>query len=183
MSCDKLKRVKSVKYWLSKAEDSYQKDKNMSAEINLIMAQAEMQRLKEKHTSSPLQTWGLRFGALVVAVALFSGMDLMGGAYPSRGNAVMHPGEVNMNRGVEKSVAAQPIAQEMISVASTGEEKVPLPKTSSVMMETGKKEIVYQERKEEKPVQQKEIPAAPVITPIEMQTMVGEAGRILRGQS
>ena len=77
MSGDKLKRVKSVKYWLNKAEDSYEKDKNMSAEINLIMAQAEMQRLKEKHAIPLIRTWGIRFSALFVALFLYGGVNFV----------------------------------------------------------------------------------------------------------
>ena len=46
MPGDKLKRVKSVKKWLDKAENSYLNNKDISGELNLMMAQAEMQRLK-----------------------------------------------------------------------------------------------------------------------------------------
>ena len=49
MPGDKLKRVKSVKRWLDKAENSYSNNKDISGELNLMMAQAEMQRLKETH--------------------------------------------------------------------------------------------------------------------------------------
>ena len=54
MSGDTLKRVKSVKRWLEKAENSYSNHKELTGEMNLIMAQAEMQRLKEvaKSTNS-----------------------------------------------------------------------------------------------------------------------------------
>ena len=45
MSGDTLKRVKSVKRWLEKAENSYSNHKELTGEMNLIMAQAEMQRL------------------------------------------------------------------------------------------------------------------------------------------
>ena len=48
MSGDTLKRVKSVKRWLEKAENSYSNHKELTGEMNLIMAQAEMQRLDRK---------------------------------------------------------------------------------------------------------------------------------------
>ena len=57
---DKLRRVKSVKKWLDKAEQSYSSDKEISGEINLIMAQAEMQRLKEVHPYRNVKKWGIR---------------------------------------------------------------------------------------------------------------------------
>jgi len=47
MSGDTLKRVKSVKRWLEKAENSYSNHKELTGEMNLIMAQAEMQRLNQ----------------------------------------------------------------------------------------------------------------------------------------
>ena len=62
MSGDTLKRVKSVKRWLEKAENSYSNHKELTGEMNLIMAQAEMQRLKEVRGTSPRRKWllGLR---------------------------------------------------------------------------------------------------------------------------
>ena len=53
MSGDTLKRVKSVKRWLEKAENSYSNHKELTGEMNLLMAQAEMQRLKEVRGTSP----------------------------------------------------------------------------------------------------------------------------------
>ena len=38
MPGDKLKRVKSVKRWLDKAENSYSNNKDISGELNLMMA-------------------------------------------------------------------------------------------------------------------------------------------------
>lgn len=37
MPGDKLKRVKSVKRWLDKAENSYSNNKDISGELNLMM--------------------------------------------------------------------------------------------------------------------------------------------------
>ena len=67
MSGDTLKRVKSVERWLEKAENSYSNHKELTGEMNLIMAQAEMQRLKEVRGTSPRRKWLLRGGALAVA--------------------------------------------------------------------------------------------------------------------
>ena len=77
MSGDTLKRVKSVKRWLEKAENSYSNHKELTGEMNLIMAQAEMQRLKEVRGTSRRRKWLLRGGALAVAGALFLGASFL----------------------------------------------------------------------------------------------------------
>ena len=49
MPGDKVNRVKSIRKWLEKAEKSYSSHKELSGELNLIMARAEMNRLDEVH--------------------------------------------------------------------------------------------------------------------------------------
>ena len=63
MPGDKLKRVKSVKRWLDKAENSYSNNKDISGELNLMMAQAEMQRLKETHPHEEVGNPTFRHGS------------------------------------------------------------------------------------------------------------------------
>ena len=75
MPGDKLKRVKSVKRWLDKAENSYSNNKDISGELNLMMAQAEMQRLKETHPHEKAKKWGIRLSAMAAAAVLFIGFS------------------------------------------------------------------------------------------------------------
>lgn len=75
MPGDKLKRVKSVKKWLDKAENSYLNNKDISGELNLMMAQAEMQRLKETHPHEKAKRWGIRLSAMAAAAVLFIGFS------------------------------------------------------------------------------------------------------------
>ena len=181
MSGDKLKRVKSVKYWLNKAEDSYEKDKNMSAEINLIMAQAEMQRLKEKHAIPLIRTWGIRFSALFVALFLYGGVNFV----------LDSSNQVNRNSYQASDITASQITDMPVPKISTKKESqsvvdvkpVEAEKTNDDKMVETVIPIVHQERITEKPVIQKEISAEPLITQKEMQSVVGEAGRVLRGQT
>lgn len=60
-----------------KAENSYSNHKELTGEMNLLMAQAEMQRLKEVRGTSPRRKWLLRGGALAVAGALFLGASFL----------------------------------------------------------------------------------------------------------
>ena len=48
MSGDIVKRLQSARRWLEKAEHSFDRHEEVSGELNLIMAQAEMQRLKKR---------------------------------------------------------------------------------------------------------------------------------------
>ena len=79
MAGDKLNRVKSVRKWLDKAEQSYSRDKEISGEINLIMAQAEMQRLKENYPHKQVKKWSIRVGAFALAVGIMFGIIIICG--------------------------------------------------------------------------------------------------------
>ena len=70
MSGDIVKRVQAVRKWLEKAEHSYSSHKEITGEINLIMAQAEMQRLNETHKNSKVRRWMLRPWALLLRFSL-----------------------------------------------------------------------------------------------------------------
>ena len=125
MPGDKLKRVKSVKRWLDKAENSYSNNKDISGELNLMMAQAEMQRLKETHSHEKAKKWGIRFSAMAAAAVLFIGFS------------------------------------NLFSANADNTDPVP---TKSIQTEAP-------------------APVLPVMSQSEIQSVVGEAGRALRGQS
>lgn len=175
MSGDKLKRVKSVKYWLNKAEASYENKKNMSAEINLIMAQAEMQRLKEKYPVLVLRKWGIRFGTLFVACCIFISINYMTDNKGQTNKGMSYPTKVTVNVSSEKEQLMIPVSQD--KVIRHREAAVSLEYEEPVKM------IVYQERVKEIPMTNKEKTVEPVISSVELQSVVGEAQRVLRGQS
>lgn len=70
MSGDKIKRVRAIRKWLEMAEDSYQSHEDLNGEIHLIFARAEMERLKETQHAPDVLKWILRFGAFLAAVLL-----------------------------------------------------------------------------------------------------------------
>ena len=134
MPGDKLKRVKSVKKWLDKAENSYLNNKDISGELNLMMAQAEMQRLKETHPHEKAKRWGIRLSAMAAAAVLFIGFSNL------------------LSANADKSVSA---------TESSNSDPIP---TKSIQTEAP-------------------APVLPVMSQSEIQSVVGEAGRALRGQS
>jgi type IV secretory pathway VirB10-like protein len=167
MSGDKLKRVKAVKKWLDKAENAYSGHRELTGEMNLMMAQAEMQRLKEVHKHSSIQKWGLRGCAMIVAVLLFFGFHFL---------------QREMNKTEIESVPSVEIVIHDAPPAKIVSEEAAPPVTE-------KTEEVHAALPAETP----EVKPAPTPAPVtasappalseqEIQSVVGEAGRALRGQ-
>lgn len=169
MPGDKLKRVKSVKRWLDKAENSYSNNKDISGELNLMMAQAEMQRLKETHPHEKAKKWGIRLSAMAAAAVLFIGFSNLFSA-----NADKSP-VISRETTVSK--------EEVPKVPEVPEDK------NLVLSETVQPTVAATESSNTDPVPTKSIqteapaPVLPVMSQSEIQSVVGEAGRALRGQS
>lgn len=180
MSGDTLKRVKSVKRWLEKAENSYSNHKELTGEMNLIMAQAEMQRLKEVRGTSPRRKWLLRGGALAVAGLLFLGASLLKDS--------LFPPPVPA-KPAQTVVTTSPETPKPVEEAVQKAEEVPAP------VETVMTEQVETKQAPEAPKAAPAVstpvpapikaaapkPAAPALSDQEIQRVVGEAGRALRG--
>lgn len=168
MKVEKLKRVQSVRKWLEKAEKSFSSDKEISGDLNLIMAQAEMQRLRE---SDPVlerkKNWGMRFAALFAAAGLMAGASSVW----------------NMIYGGEHADAAPPAAaveemqkKEAAPVASDVMRPEP-PEKIAVMLAAPAEETVNAAPSRTAAA------GEPILSQQEIQSVVGEAGRALRGQS
>lgn len=183
MTGEKLKQVRSIRRWLEKAEKSYTSDQDISGELNLIMAQAEMQRLKEKDPAGQKKrVWGFRILALSAAVGIFFSVSFMRDLFeektvqplPAPSVAVTAPPET---MGTAPSQAAETVTEAHAAPAAepAGEETA------------GSREEVVSPMPEPVPaksIEQESRPApAPVLSQKEIQSVVGEAGRALRGQS
>ena len=173
MAGDKLNRVKAIRKWLDKAEQSYSRDKEISGEINLIMAQAEMQRLKENYPHKRVKKWSIRVGAFALAIGIMFGINTVLTFRQSPGSVILP--QKNENTGEQEIVAKE-----------TGE--------VNALREISKEDIVQENKKTDTPVivnTAKETiiqnvpsdPAPPVMSQQEIQSVVGKAGRALRGQS
>ncbi len=171
MSGDKLKRVKAVKKWLDKAENAYSGHRELTGEMNLMMAQAEMQRLKEVHKHSAVRKWGLRGCAMIVAVLLFFGVHFIQEEMNKDESAPALPVEI-----VIHDAPAAPIAETAAPPVAEAAEEAPAPASPPPQ--------VVEEVKPAPVVQASEParPQAPALSDQEIQKVVGEAGRALRGQ-
>lgn len=180
MSGDTLKRVKSVKRWLEKAENSYSNHKELTGEMNLIMAQAEMQRLKEVRGTSPRRKWLLRGGALAVAGLLFLGASLLKDS--------LFPPPVPA-KPAQTVVTTSPKTPKPVEEAVQKAEEVPAPVETVMTEQVETKQAP--EASKAAPVVSTPVPApikaaapkpaAPALSDQEIQRVVGEAGRALRG--
>lgn len=187
MSGDIVKRVQAVRKWLEKAEHSYSSHKEITGEINLIMAQAEMQRLNETHKNSKVRRWMLRVSAMGAAFAVFLGMNAFWSLMEPKAEEperpvqiVIHDApspvgektETTVSQGEDKSLAEAALLCEDIAPAAApsysapAEAPAPAPAMEAPVVRTA--------------------PAprtAPALSDKEIQSVVGEAGRALRGQS
>ena len=178
MSGDTLKRVKSVKRWLEKAEKSYSNHKELTGEMNLIMAQAEMQRLKE--VTSPRRKWLLRGGALAVAGFLFLGASLLKDSLfpppvPAKPAQTVVTTSTETPKPVEEAVQKAeevPAPVETVMTEQVETKQAPeAPKAAPAVSTPVPAPIKVAAPK----------PAAPALSDQEIQRVVGEAGRALRG--
>ena len=64
--------IKAAREWLCKAEDSLDKDNSIQGDLNLMLAQAELQRAKESGQSQQKKKshWSVRLAPAVAAVLL-----------------------------------------------------------------------------------------------------------------
>lgn len=164
---EKLQRVQAVRRWLEKAERSFSSHQEVSGEWNLIMAQAEMQRLKETdRTSLRLRLWGSRALALAAAAVLVSGYALWD------------------SRQQENSLQTAPVEAPVSLVQEDAQASQPVP--AKAVVRSAPKTVAAPpagKGSEENADQNVPVSAAPVLTEWEIQSVVGEAGRTLRGQS
>lgn len=174
MAGDVVQRLQSVKKWLDKAEQAFSRHKTVSGEINLIMAQAEMERLKEVHASR--RGWLLQAGALCMALFVAAGIS-----------SVYYFEETERVQKVAVSPAVPSRAEPAPVKAETMEEPV-IPAASAEVKEAPPVEEAVTAKTAGTVPAASAAPApsqntaAPVLSPRELQSIVGEAGRALRGQ-
>lgn len=177
MSGDKIKRVRAVRKWLEMAEDSYQSHKELNGEIHLIFARAEMERLKETHHESNVLKWIFRFGAFGTAVLLL-GVLWMGQGYISE----------------ERTAPAVSVIQQETNRSSSEEDRNLLNKNVSesasdssadtnVVKEDFREESAEQKTVAESISREKTSDMHPGLSDQEIQMVVGEASRTLRGRN
>ncbi|MGN0954535.1 hypothetical protein [Dialister sp.] len=185
MSGDKVKRVQAVRKWLEKAEHSYSSHKEITGEINLIMAQAEMQRLNETHKNSKVRRWMMRIGAMGAAFAVFLGMNAFWSLLGPSAEESDKPVQLVINEKPtpEKQEAEAAVSQEDDSSISQTAAVPEREETAPAPVYTAPAPAPVSENPPMRSEQVVRSAPAPALSDREIQSVVGEAGRALRGQA
>lgn len=181
MTGDTLKRVRSVRKWLEKAETSYNNDKQISGELNLIMAQAEMQRLKEADPRGQRRrAWGFRAAALCGALLVIGGASFIQDLWRDPSPAAVSASDQRDSTWSEGAPAPEAAPKSENTVSSKTEEAVPPEESHAAPAPS---EPPADAHSPSNMARNAASPPVPVMSQKEIQSVVGEAGRALRGQS
>lgn len=169
LSRDELvRRVETARRWLEQAEHSFHDETPLKGELNLLLAQAEMQKLREdRGMSRQWQQWQ-RALALVTALVMVSGF----GWWWQRDDDA--PAPVTAPATMVKTLPLEPSAT------------WPQPTASQVSQQTPAVSAAVPETREPAahavPSPVKTAPATPAVTlaPDEMQSVVSDAAKVLR---
>ena len=173
--------LRSAKEWLTKAEEAFDKEHNVRAELDLMLAQAELQHVKEANRSGQ---WRYKYVMLRHGVALTLAIVMtisIGGMYwwankPVPLAPAVMAGQVNLPVETMAKFQVQSIPVQNLR-ETTGAGPIQEIVKPAVNPETRKAEEVRE------PVRDRRQPEATVVVSAdEMQKMVRAAGKSLRGQ-
>jgi hypothetical protein len=166
----------SAKHWLTKAEESFDKDSNIRGELDLFLAQAELQRARETNHS---HQWRNKYPFLRHALSLFTATTIV----------VVGFGVYWWSNASNVAVPVPPVIQEAKSmpavipgseiVASPVRAENPQPAAASV---TPSQSVVPPVEQPDKVVRSRQSEKENLLAPDEMQKIIRAAGKSLRGQ-
>lgn len=145
-----LKRIRAIKSSLDKAEKSFENDSKMRGELDLMLAEAEMNNLRKK------QGWSWNRQLLAGCVALFVIAASLGGYYYARGRYKA--------RYAKEAQAAIKAAQQDMQQRDKAVELVP---------EKGKEQV---QQKPEQPAQEEQLQ----VSKLQLRDLVRSARRELK---
>ena len=174
--------LSSAKKWLTKAEEAFDKERDVRGELNLMLAQAELQHVKEVSRS---KHWRHKYTAVRHGIALACAALVavgLGGVYwwTSKPESVVPVPLVKKVTIPAESKIQNSSSGGQISPVSINQEQqtivlneVALPAQTAVAAPS----VTSQKKKVESSQQ-----VEPAISPDEMQKLVRAAGKTLRGQ-
>lgn len=172
------RQLQSAKVWLTRAEESFGKDSKIRGELDLLLAQAEIQLARE--TSLSKQRWYARplfRQALSFAVAITI-LTAGFGSYwmiSERNTAVPIPLAVPE----AKATPVAKVASETAAPVQVEDQRPATPKVTSI---TPKGNFVPAGGPQEKPERPQPTEKENLLSPDEMQKIIRAAGKSLRGQ-
>jgi len=184
MPGDKISRVRAIRKWLEKAEKSFSSQKNLSGELNLIMARAEIQRLDEVHKWANTKKWCIRTGTFIIAITIFiggsffhKGINVTSDNIRKDNSEVESQFLVDTAKGISITTSSDIVKQENIDYADTQLNSV---EASEIAINSqGYEESIENHMSI---ASEHMIESNSIMSAREIQSVVGEAGRALRGQ-
>jgi hypothetical protein len=178
-----VQHLSSAKGWLTKAEEAFDKEKDIRGELNLMLAQAELQHVKEVSRSNH---WRHKYAAVRHGVALVCAVVMaagLGGVYwwTSKPQVVVPvPLAEKVSLPVESKIQSSSKTGQVPSVPLAQEESSVVRKEAAPPVEAVTASSVTSQKKKAELSQQEEPSVA--ISPDEMQKLMRAAGKSLRGQ-
>lgn len=179
------RRLRSARQWLTRAEEAFDKDRDVRAELNLMLAQAELQHAKEANRTRhwrykySLLTQGTAVGlAMMIAVIGFGGTYWWVNQHQTREDQASPAVQLQMpQQSLADSNLAEPKPHLEPQAAIVQQTSAP----ATVKTEHQQTSTVAESRvkNDEQPYQaEKQV----VLPPDELQKLVRVAGKSLRGQ-
>lgn len=183
-----FRRLRSARQWLKHAEEAYDTDRDIRAELDLMLAQAELQQAKEAHHNS---RWWHKYSSLSQGLAVSLAITIatvgFGGTYWW------------LNKH-QTSIPALPLAAQQEAKANDITKPEPIKGQQAVDVKPAPAERKNDQRDEPsvKPMNQQNVQRAEIrvkddyeprqadkeslLPPEELQKLVRAAGKSLRGQ-
>lgn len=175
-------RVSSAKRWLAKAEEEFSRERPARGELNLMLAEAELKRLKESEPAAR-RSW-LRHGAALAVAVLVTGA--VSGAWWFLRAPAGEGVQPLPNPAAMTAEFTQPLAAKTASIAETlsvSAQATPTVEKAVVPSENLAKQEAVERRLPEKNLVSDRQPVANIgMNQDEMRQLVRKAGQTLRGQ-
>lgn len=178
-----VSNLESAKAWIHQAEQSFGQDADIRGELNLLLAQAELQRVREANRA---RQWRWKYPLLRHSLALVLALiAVIGGFYLWDNKTMIQPQPVTTNKE-----AVMPLAQQPQPVQQPQQTQVPLPAIQSQppapLVNTAVTTNTVNSSPPVQPSQRENVPANRdheiQLSHDEMQKLIRAAGKSLRGQ-
>lgn len=181
----------SAKEWLTKAEEAFDKEHDVRAELDLMLAQAELQHVKEVNRS---RQWRYKYVIFRHGIALTIAMSMaivVGGVYWwTNKPAVMVPGPLPSQVASQVNLPVEAVAKALIPAtpiananATSIEKNLPEKQADRVVAtERTTVEQVSEKPRQVEREQPRQSEQTVVVSSGEMEKLVRAAGKSLRGQ-
>ena len=178
-----VSNLESAKAWIHQAEQSFGQDADIRGELNLLLAQAELQRVREANRA---RQWRWKYPLLRHSMALVLALiAVIGGFYLWDSRTTIQPQPVTTNKE-----AFMPVAQQPQPVQQPQQTQVPLPAVQAQLpaplVNTAVTTNTVNSPPPVQPSQRENVPANRdheiQLSQDEMQKLIRAAGKSLRGQ-